>query len=186
VGVNALRRENLPQDSGTNAFTALGIAAPPLATADLGFPTLVVPGYETLGDDPNLPVVRRTRTIQVVDALTFDRGRHHVKTGGELRMYRSDGYNHLFARGQATFSGAFTPHSPPGVTCSATRSASPARCASAITGTRPACDTRFGSSNDACVRARLCNNRTYQVSSRARRQKRQILLSSQFRGHLSC
>ena len=36
----------------------------------------------------------------------------------------------------------------------------PARCASAITGTRLTCDTRFGSSNDACVFARLCNNRT--------------------------
>jgi hypothetical protein len=108
VGVNALRRENLPQSSGTDTFAALGIAGPPLAAADLGFPTLVVPGYETLGDDPNLPVVRRTRTIHVVDALTFDRGRHHVKTGGEIRAYRSDGYNHLFARGQATFTGAFT------------------------------------------------------------------------------
>jgi Carboxypeptidase regulatory-like domain len=108
VGVNALRRENLPQSSGTNAFTTLGITGPALAAADLGFPTLVVPGYETLGDDPNLPVVRRTRTIQVLDAMTFDRGRHHLKTGGEFRAYQSDGYNHLFARGQATFSGAFT------------------------------------------------------------------------------
>ena len=40
--------------------------------------------------------------------MTFDRGRHHFKTGGEFRAYQSDGYNHLFARGQATFSGAFT------------------------------------------------------------------------------
>ena len=108
VGINALRRENLPQSSGTDAFAALGITGPALPATDLGFPTLVVPGYETLGDDPNLPVVRRTRTIHIVDALTVDRGRHHVKTGGELRVYRSDGYNHLFARGQATFSGAFT------------------------------------------------------------------------------
>jgi carboxypeptidase family protein len=108
IGVNALRRENLPQSSGVDAFGKLGIARPPITTADLGFPTLVVPGYETLGDDPNLPVVRRTRTIHVVDAMTFDRGRHHVKAGGELRAYRSDGYNHLFARGQATFSGAFS------------------------------------------------------------------------------
>ena len=30
----------------------------------------------------------------------------------------------------------------------------------AITGTRPARDTRFGSSNVACVFARSCNNRT--------------------------
>jgi hypothetical protein len=108
VGVNGLRRENLPQSSGLNAFNALGIAGPPISTDDLGYPTLVVSGYETLGDDPNLPVVRRTTTFHVVDAVTIDRGRHHVKAGGELRAYRSDGYNHLFARGQATFTGAFT------------------------------------------------------------------------------
>src|SRR5712671_4217594 len=60
----------------------------------------------------------------------------------------------------ATFRSALTPHSPPGATWSATRSASPARSASVITGTRPACDTRFGSSKDACVFARPCNNRS--------------------------
>ena len=32
----------------------------------------------------------------------------------------------------------------------------PQRCARPITGTRPECDTRFGSSKDACVLARLC------------------------------
>ena len=108
VGVNALRRENLPQSVGADRFAALGIAGPPLSGTDLGYPTLVVPGFETLGDDPNLPVVRRTRTVHVSDTVTLDRGRHHVKFGGELRRYRSDGYNHLFGRGQATFTGAFT------------------------------------------------------------------------------
>jgi hypothetical protein len=108
VGVNALYRDNSPQSAGTDRYAGLGITGPTLGSADTGYPTLVVPGYETLGDDPNLPVNRRTRTIHVVDALTIDRGRHHVKTGGELRAYRSDGYTHLFARGQATFSGAFS------------------------------------------------------------------------------
>ena len=42
----------------------------------------------------------------------------------------------------------------------------PARSARAITGTSPACDTRCGSSNDATVFARACNNLTYEVSSR--------------------
>ena len=110
VGVNALARDNTPQSAGMDRFAALGIAGPALESIDRGYPTLVVPGYETLGDDPNLPVVRRTRTWHVSDAFTFDRGRHHVKAGGELRTYRSDGYNHLFARGQATFQGVFTGH----------------------------------------------------------------------------
>ena len=110
VSINALRRENLPQSAGADRFAALGITGPAIGGTDRGFPTLVLPGYETLGDDPNLPVARRARTLHVSDALTLDLGRHHLKVGGELRGYRSDGYNHLFARGQATFQGVFTGH----------------------------------------------------------------------------
>ena len=108
VAVNALRRENLPQSAGADRFAPLGMTPPDISGSDLGYPTLVVPGYETLGDDPNLPVVRRARTLHVSDTLTLGLRRHHVKLGGELRTYRSDGYNHLFARGQATFAGVFT------------------------------------------------------------------------------
>ena len=61
---------------------------------------------------------------------------------------------------------------------------SPARSARAISGTSPARDTRFGSSNDTCVLAGLCNNRAYEVSSRTRRRKCKTLPASQFRGHL--
>jgi hypothetical protein len=67
-----------------------------------------VPGFETLGDDTNLPVLRNTRTLHLSETVGLDHGRHHYKAGGELRHYRSDGYNHLFSRGQAVFSGAFT------------------------------------------------------------------------------
>ena len=108
VGVNALYRDTSPQNAGVDRFGALGIAGPALASVDTGYMTMVVPGYETLGDDPNLPVLRRTRTLHFSDAVTIDLGRHHLKTGGELRTYKSDGYNHLFARGQATFAGSFS------------------------------------------------------------------------------
>jgi len=110
VGVNALARDNTPESAGIDRFAPLGIDSAALAPADLGYPTVVVRGYETLGDDPNLPIARRTRTIHVTDALTLDRGKHHIKAGGDLRTYRSDGYNHLFARGQATFQGVFSGH----------------------------------------------------------------------------
>ena len=108
VGINALRRENLPQSSGIDHFARLGITGPAIGAIDLGFPTLVVSGYETLGDDPNLPVVRNTRTLHITDTLGFDLRRHHLKIGGEFRDYRSDGFNHLFARGQTVFTGALT------------------------------------------------------------------------------
>jgi hypothetical protein len=47
---------------------------------------------------------------------------------------------------QATFTGAFTPHGRASRTCSAARAPRAACCGRAITGTRPACDTRCGSS----------------------------------------
>ena len=50
----------------------------------------------------------------------------------------------------------------------------------------PACDTRFGSSNDACVLARLCEqSHLTRCPLELGRRKLQTLPSSQFRGHLS-
>ncbi len=110
LGFNALHRNQSTQfaDAGTNGFNALGITGPNLPSSDLGYPTMVVPGYETLGDDPNLPVLRDTQTWHLSDSFTIDLNRHHLKAGGEFRHYASDGYNHLFARGQTTFGGAYT------------------------------------------------------------------------------
>ena len=108
AGVNALQRDSLPTNSGFDGYAALGITGPNLPEVDQGYPAFVVSGYESLGDDPNLPVLRSTRTIHVADTLTAQFGRHHVKTGGEFRHYQSDGLNHLFARGQITFAGAIS------------------------------------------------------------------------------
>src|SRR5262249_35775447 len=80
---------------------------------------------------------------------------------------------------------AFTPHGRAIRTCSPASAARPASWASAITGTRPARDTRFGSSNVAWILVRSCNNRTCEVSSQFGIWKYQQLPSSQFRGHLS-
>ena len=67
---------------------------------------------------------------------------------------------------QPIFSPAFAPHGPPMLTCSRARANRPARSARLITGTRPARDTRFGSSNRAEIFSGSCDNRTCQVSSR--------------------
>lgn len=108
VGWNRLRRENIALSRGVDRFAGLGIRGPALAPVDQGYPAFTLAGYETLGDDPNLPVVRRTHMFHVSDALTLDRGRHQIRFGGEVRHYRSDGFNHVFARGQIGFTGAFT------------------------------------------------------------------------------
>jgi hypothetical protein len=108
AGLTLSRRDNLPGQHGRDGFAALGITGPSLSGDDLAYPTILVSGFETIGDDANLPVVRRTRTWHVADTVTTERGRHQLKAGAELRTYRSDGDNHLFSRGRMSFSGAFT------------------------------------------------------------------------------
>ena len=108
VGWNRLRRENIALNRGRDLFADLGIVGPSLPEVDQGAPAFTLAGYETLGDDPNLPVKRLAQTFHVSDAVTIERGRHQIKAGGEFRHYRSDGFNHLFARGQVAFTGAFT------------------------------------------------------------------------------
>jgi outer membrane receptor protein involved in Fe transport len=110
VGVHASRRDNRPGQSGFDGFAALGITGPSLPSDDLAYPAIELPGYETLGDDPNLPVVRRTRTVHVASQLAVEGTRHRLKFGGDVRTYRSDGFNHLFSRGQISFTGGATGH----------------------------------------------------------------------------
>jgi hypothetical protein len=64
---------------------------------------------------------------------------------------------------QPTFTSAFTPDAAAIVTWRRTRPPKPARSARPITGTRPARDTRFASSNDAEIFSGSCDNRIWQV-----------------------
>jgi len=64
---------------------------------------------------------------------------------------------------QATFTSGYTPVLAAIWTWRRTTAPSPARSASDITGTSPARDTRFGSSNNAEIFSGSCDNRIYQV-----------------------
>ena len=108
IGWNRLRRETIAAGSGVDGYGALDMRGPPLPSIDLGYPAIVVAGLDALGDDIALPVVRGTHTIHVSNTLSLERGRHLAKIGGEVRHYRSDGFNHLFSRGQLNFFGAYT------------------------------------------------------------------------------
>ena len=108
VGWNRLRRDVYPVNRGTDGFGALGMTGPALPADDAGFPAISVVGLDALGDDVSLPVVRGTHTLHLSDTVSVERGRHFFKVGGEVRHYRSDGYNHVYPRGQLNFFGAFT------------------------------------------------------------------------------
>ncbi len=108
VGWNRLQRDVYPINRGIDGFADLGMIGPPLPPDDAGYPAIGVAGIDSLGDDVSLPVVRGTHTLHLTDTVSIERGRHFYKVGGELRHYRSDGFNHVFPRGQLNFFGAYT------------------------------------------------------------------------------
>jgi Carboxypeptidase regulatory-like domain len=108
VGWNRLDRQSYPANRGVDGFAALGMIGPVLDATDVGYPAIVVTGFDTVGDDVSLPVVRQTGTVHVTDTVSIERGSHLVKTGVEIRHYGSDGFNHLYSRGEVDFQGAYT------------------------------------------------------------------------------
>ncbi len=108
IGWNRLRRDVFPLNRGIDGYGALGMTGPSLPADDRGYPAIEIGGVNGIGDDVSLPVVRGTHTLHLTDTLSIERGRHFYKVGGEIRHYRSDGYNHVFPRGQLNFFGAFT------------------------------------------------------------------------------
>ncbi len=107
-GYNRLRRDVLAENSAFDGFSALGMQGPSLTPVEQGYPTFVVSGYQRLGDNPNLPTIRRTGHTHFSDVVSLQRGRHHLKLGGEIRRYQETGFTRLFPRGQVIFTGAFT------------------------------------------------------------------------------
>ncbi len=107
-GFNRLRREVLQENLGNSLFGGLGIRGLSPDSVDSGSPAFIVSGFDPLGDNTALPIARRDSTFQWVEALSRLSGRHNLKAGGEIRYFRVNGYNHLFARGQFNFQPAFT------------------------------------------------------------------------------
>jgi hypothetical protein len=107
-GYNRLRREVFQENVARDLFKSLGITGLSLSPKDFGYPSVVLAGYERLGDDANIPIVRRTGNFHFSDSLSHQRDRHFLKFGVEIRYYQENGYNDLFARGQLNFQPAFT------------------------------------------------------------------------------
>ena len=107
-GFNRLRREVFPENQGRDVLGSLGITGLDVPTRDQGFPSLVLAGYEQLGDDPNIPLARTTGSFHLTESISLHQGAHFLKVGVEVRHYRQDGFNDLFGRGQLIFQPVFT------------------------------------------------------------------------------
>ena len=97
VGYNRFVQSFTPLDANFDP-SSIG-----LVTGSLSLPTITIPGFVSLGAPTNVPRGRVSSGYQFVDNLTWTRGAHIIKAGGEYRRAIVNSFNDTLARGQLNF-----------------------------------------------------------------------------------
>ena len=108
AGYNRVAEGVFQQDIGHDVNSAVGL--PNLSTnpRDLGLSLISVTGFSPLGDEYNNPQYSASNILQLVDQVTWNRGRHLFKFGADLRDLRQNAYRDEQARGFLSFLGLIT------------------------------------------------------------------------------
>ena len=107
-GANGFSRDVTTENRSTDVGALWNVSWLNVPSASFGYPLVDVAGYTRVGDAYSLPILRDTKTFQIADDVSFDRGAHLIKVGGEMRSIRLNSRLDLFSRGQLSFSGALT------------------------------------------------------------------------------
>ncbi len=110
VGFNRLRGRIFQEKSGDDVSSRLGIRGLSTDAINVGFPATVVVGFDALSSGINQPQQRVTNAFQLVDSLSWLKGRHTFKLGADLRHVRLNVFLNFIARGQFVYTGAVTNH----------------------------------------------------------------------------
>jgi hypothetical protein len=98
------RQSGVQQDTNSN-FPGIPGASAGNFTNNTGLPNTTVNGYGSLGGATNMPQQRFDNTYQVIEALTFTRGRNASKFGADLRRADSIDATVYDGRGLLSFKG---------------------------------------------------------------------------------
>ena len=113
-GFNRIYEPILPLDQGTPA-TQYGINTGVTDPLLGGLPSITVSGFTALGNGANHPkIIGPDQAFDWIDNVSYLRGRHAFKFGGELRKYLVDQGTYRSARGAIKFAkNAAFPHATP-------------------------------------------------------------------------
>ncbi|MEB2363732.1 MAG: TonB-dependent receptor [Bryobacterales bacterium] len=113
-GWNKANVSKLPPRANTDftieslGITGLQVGGPsgrPLRPDEQGFPVMNTTGYLGMGDSQASSNLDNSRTYQIVDNVSWIRGRHAVKFGGDIRRLLDDATTNNWPFGNMTFSG---------------------------------------------------------------------------------
>ena len=105
LGFNRVSLSVNQQNQTNNLNQAVGLPVISKNARDTGLTQIGLAGFSTLGDELNNPQRQSATTYQVVDNLSWVRGRHLVKVGGEFRHQRQNSFADVLSRGLIQFTG---------------------------------------------------------------------------------
>jgi hypothetical protein len=91
-----------------NLYAKYGFGYIPPAPGLTGLPAISINGYSRLGEADFLPDAKGSDTFQMNDGITWNKGTHFIRAGGEYRWVRSRYHIWGNARGSFTFNGPFS------------------------------------------------------------------------------
>jgi hypothetical protein len=111
-GYNRFSGGILQQNAGQDFSAQLGFPSVAQSPIDRGYPNVILPGFDSIGDPTNTPQHRYDNTIQASDTFAWDPafwgGRHQIKLGFDIRDVRLNFFLDPLARGEWQFTGALT------------------------------------------------------------------------------
>ena len=109
VGMTHISGGVTQQGQGTSINQLVGLPDLSSNPRDWGLSFISVQGFSPLGHEYNNPQENTTSLWQFGDTLTWSRGKHFLKMGGELRFINQEAFRDVQARGLLNFTNfAFT------------------------------------------------------------------------------
>jgi len=112
MGFNRRSAAAFQQNTGTSVSQKLGFPDVLTDPKDLGYPNVLIAGYDPIGESITLPQDVITNTFQYIDNVVWNpdlNGRRHLfKFGADIRRIQSNFYLDIMARGQWFFLGGIT------------------------------------------------------------------------------
>jgi hypothetical protein len=102
--------QNSPADRPL--YDEFGIRGVPMTEGLTGLPMFNLTGYANMGDRTFSPNPKRVAVYQITDTLSWVRGSHTIKFGGDFRRTSNFAGTSNNARGNFTFNGQFTSQRP--------------------------------------------------------------------------
>ena len=98
------------ENQGNDISSQLGIQGLSTNPIDVGFPGTQVVGFAPLSEAGNLPQSSTENTLQFIDGLSWQQGRHHLKLGVDVQRTQNPSFLNALSRGNFIYTGAVSGH----------------------------------------------------------------------------